>query len=471
MIVKASVTITWDGGGNGTSWSDPLNWSTNVVPVSTDEVLIATAATVNITEPITVKSLIIGVPGGNVASVLNFSYDAISVGPLTINDGNLTVYPGATITHTIASGLTIVGRININVETGNANIYGAISANSKGYGSSFGPGVGINIYNGTGGGAHAGFGGNGQAYAGGTTTYGDYKLPDKLGSGGGRYNADAGGNGGGAIKLSVTGTLLVNGSISANGDQGITGDQGTGGGAGGSIWLNVGALTGSSTISTNGGNAIDANWDGGGGGGGRIALYYTSNDIPLTSITSYGGRPLGGDYNAQKGGAGTIFMKSTVAANGNLIIDNYQTDWNQTNPFKVAYTVLPTSLTVDNLTITKFSDITYGSTINVTNTFLIDQYSYFNDTSSIITNTLSILNGSTFSNTSSTTTSTLSVLNNSILYNQSTASFVYSTLNWTGGKLVDNGGTLALLSGGGDLTVPATSTLDSNVARSYSNVI
>ncbi|MEI7579825.1 MAG: fibronectin type III domain-containing protein, partial [bacterium] len=130
---------------------------------------------------------------------------------------------------------------------------------------------------------------------------------------------------------------------------------------------------------------------------------------------------------------------------------NYQTDWYQTDPFKVAYTVLPTNFTVDNLTVTKFSDITYGSTINVTNTFLIDQYSYF-------------------SSTGSTTTNTLSVLNNSILYNQSTASFVYSTLNWTGAGLVDNGGTFAFLSGGGDLTVPATSTLESNVPRSYTNV-
>ena len=36
-----SQTIEWTGNGDGINWSDPLNWSTNNLPTSTDDVLIA----------------------------------------------------------------------------------------------------------------------------------------------------------------------------------------------------------------------------------------------------------------------------------------------------------------------------------------------------------------------------------------------------------------------------------------------
>ncbi len=31
------LAITWDAGGDGTSWSDPLNWSTNQLPSTNDQ--------------------------------------------------------------------------------------------------------------------------------------------------------------------------------------------------------------------------------------------------------------------------------------------------------------------------------------------------------------------------------------------------------------------------------------------------
>jgi len=33
------ATITWDGGGDGVNWDSPNNWSTNTVPLSTDDVV------------------------------------------------------------------------------------------------------------------------------------------------------------------------------------------------------------------------------------------------------------------------------------------------------------------------------------------------------------------------------------------------------------------------------------------------
>ena len=101
----------------------------------------------------------------------------------------------------------------------------------------------------------------------GGSTYGSVTAPVDRGSGGGNYSPSApGGAGGGAIRMNVTGALLVNGRISANGGAGI--GQGTGGGSGGSVWLTAGTLAGAGTISANGGAGNEL---GGGGGGGRVA--------------------------------------------------------------------------------------------------------------------------------------------------------------------------------------------------------
>src|SRR5690349_10625040 len=42
------AAVSWDGGGNGTSWSDPLNWSTNSLPGLNDDVLIDVPGNVTI---------------------------------------------------------------------------------------------------------------------------------------------------------------------------------------------------------------------------------------------------------------------------------------------------------------------------------------------------------------------------------------------------------------------------------------
>ncbi len=49
--------VTWDGGGDGTSWSDPLNWSTDAVPTGSDDVALTTAVTINLDIPATVHDL------------------------------------------------------------------------------------------------------------------------------------------------------------------------------------------------------------------------------------------------------------------------------------------------------------------------------------------------------------------------------------------------------------------------------
>ncbi len=39
----SAATVSWDGGGDGETWSDPLNWSGDAVPGATDNVVIDVA--------------------------------------------------------------------------------------------------------------------------------------------------------------------------------------------------------------------------------------------------------------------------------------------------------------------------------------------------------------------------------------------------------------------------------------------
>ena len=129
-----------------------------------------------------------------------------------------------------------------------------------------------------------------------------------------------GGSGGGCIKLDIDGSLVLNGTISADGENG---KQGTypasyrwagGGGSGGSIWIDAGAITGSGEITANGGDGGFTDLAGGGGGG-RIALYYNEYDFSGNCLAIGGiGRTVGG--------TGTIFMKSPTQQYGSLIFDN-----------------------------------------------------------------------------------------------------------------------------------------------------
>jgi hypothetical protein len=180
---------------------------------------------------------------------------------------------------------------------------GAINVDGKGTGLGLGTAPGASIANKGAGGGHGGAGGNSQSGALGGTNYGSITQPVLRGSGGG-----AGANtyingceGGGAIRLTVGGTLTVAGSLSANGNPGIQDDSG--GGAGGGIWLTAGALTGSGNIFAEGGDG-DL-FGGGGGAGGRIAIYAPTNTFAgLLSV-------IGGD-GATAGGLGTIFITTNL---------------------------------------------------------------------------------------------------------------------------------------------------------------
>ncbi len=191
---------------------------------------------------------------------------------------------------------------------------GGISLNGQGSPAGEGtgtPGVRVSTY-GSGGGGYGGAGGSGPDGATGGKAYGSTAAPTDVGSGGGlnpEFGVNSGiGAGGGALQMSVDGTLTLDGQLSADGEPGLA----SGGGSGGSLWLAARVLTGAGLISANGGAGDGAS---GGGGGGRVALYFATNEFKGV-FSARGGA--GSNY----GGAGTIYISASNGPPAQVIVDN-----------------------------------------------------------------------------------------------------------------------------------------------------
>src|SRR5690606_20972661 len=162
------------------------------------------------------------------------------------------------------------------------------------------------------GGSHGGRGGYYESQLSGPV-YGEYQTPSDVGYGGRNSSTNGTGSirGGGAIKLTAD-ELIVEGSILANGSD-VGPNTSHGAGAGGSIWLDVGALSSVSggEIQANGGRPYGS-YIGGGGGGGRIAIYYEVLEFEQNNIVALGG--LRGSTSSTHGAPGTVFIKDKTGA-------------------------------------------------------------------------------------------------------------------------------------------------------------
>ena len=172
-------------------------------------------------------------------------------------------------------------------------------------------------------GSHGGNGGSGNSYG---------NFMDPYYSGESCYCKDYGvdgnnqrGAGGGVVRIDAgTGNLNINGTISVDGETTGSGHYCSNAGAGGSIYLKGGALTGAATLSARGGGATSAGGNGNGGGGGRIAIYGSTFSGNFTGIANMTGfiKAWGGKGNTRHGSAGTIFIKDREEAYGDLLLHN-----------------------------------------------------------------------------------------------------------------------------------------------------
>jgi len=252
-----------------------------------------------------------------------------TIGSFSTTTPNLIVRNGAagqtsttmtfpTITVLSNSTLALSGNLTVTsnalIQTGGSIQTDGLGFNSSANGSS--TLISSGIYYG-GGGGNAGYGGNGgtnNARGGAAPTFGSTTSPTTAGGQGGGSGssfAPFGGVGGGALRITVNGSLTNNGRISSEGKSGF--GNYAGGGGGGSVMMTLGNFYGNGAVSANGGAGVLPG--GGGGGGGRISITLNSN-LFTGPITAFGGS--GANY----GGAGTVYIKTNSAQNGVLTADN-----------------------------------------------------------------------------------------------------------------------------------------------------
>jgi hypothetical protein len=150
-----AAAITWDGGGDGTTWTSKNNWSDDAIPGDDDDITLSGGITVQLPSSTTINSLTI-----SGSSTLTFTYDAMdaenegaSPAALIIDAGNLQIDVGSKINHS-AGTTVVVGSIYIDVQAGTALINGDIDADESGYIYDEGPGQGTNATGFSSGGGH-----------------------------------------------------------------------------------------------------------------------------------------------------------------------------------------------------------------------------------------------------------------------------------------------------------------------------
>jgi hypothetical protein len=288
----------WDNDSEDGYWSNPNNWSDDILPAAGDFVVFNANCVDDCSGDEIADNLEHILLDFGYTGTLTIEQDSINggdtltvTGDVTVSDGTIvceadpTAIGSGTVEDPHGEGIIINAA---NVAVGES---GHISGDGQGFSENQGPGVGdSSSENNVGaGGGHGGNGGNGFNCLGGLP-YGLEWEPTSLGSGGAAYTS-GGGSGGGAIKLEVTDTTTVNGTVSANGTDWY--EPCAGGGAGGSIWIVADTVDGTGSITAVGGNGCAS--DGGGGSGGRICISTTTSTYGGTKSVSGGTGFDGGD--------------------------------------------------------------------------------------------------------------------------------------------------------------------------------
>ncbi len=354
--VGVSGNVNWDfetdvaiwTGGTAGSFNSVSSWSTGRVPGADTAVVISAGdgetatATLPAGSPMTFKSLTVKAGSGGTAKfvadspvVIRESIDIQANGVVELNafdengtspnivTNNVRIRSGGILSHTGPND-TESKKLHIRcLGTFTVDAGGAVDVTAKGYTEKHGIGW-VRCYP-----MHAGtasdYASNGtyaNKYA-----YGSVRTPTEYGSGAG---AGEGTYGGGTAILEVPRIIDLAGSIVSTGNW-----HGISGGAGGSILIRCGAITGNGLISAAGGNGHSNQGDFSGSGG-RIAIYRTDaarlNDFTGTITTMYRKIPNYGITAA----CGTIYYEDPddEPGRGTLVVDNggysvsFYTDFN-----------------------------------------------------------------------------------------------------------------------------------------------
>jgi len=333
-------------------------------------------------------------PGG--AGTVYLKTDADPVGQVLVDNGGLAgtntplslpgpldlTISGGAIVHPVSGGLIlnslVVGESSsLTMPPASTNLdvavlhdatvqpYGEISVNGKGSLLSQGLGAGLTASGYGSGGGYGGSGGASGTMPGGVA-YGSAQTPTDAGSGGGAGSVatPGGSEGGGAIRLSVAGALLVEGTISANGNVGL--QDNSGGGSGGSIWITSGLVGGSGQLLAQGGGG--ELFGGGGGGGGRVAVYKLTNHfqglISASGGPGFSSGATGSVYGATFGGNLLVVAQTPVGVVSNAVSQvilsfNSPVDPESFSAQDVQLTTPNGPMPSTNMTVSPFNSTTY----------------------------------------------------------------------------------------------------------------
>ena len=225
----------------------------------------------------------------------------ISAESVYMRAGVLNIEAGATMTSSAKDRPTDT----IDSPTGSGFPY-SISSTPTGAGHAS-PGGGI--YNGSG---HVVFSGGNY--------YDSLYRPTERGSAGGQSPSHNGGRGGGVIDLKIATSLLVDGKVTTDGSDG---DSTSGGGSGGTIYIQSQDLEGHGLYTSVGGSGVC------GGSGGRIAFWLDTQIYFFGSYQTTGGAG-SSQTDLTTGGPGSVYINDTRYGRPyhQLILDNNARSWN-----------------------------------------------------------------------------------------------------------------------------------------------
>ncbi|MBI3299307.1 MAG: hypothetical protein HYZ75_14160 [Elusimicrobia bacterium] len=328
------MPVDWTGAGDGSSWSDPANWSPPGVPDAASEVVISsplvvasssipvTAASLDLGAAATAQlqlatgTLVVGLLRVRAGSNLLFlSTQTARAGTFQVDAGGLVDQFGpvsqATTAVTIAAEVFTLAA-GATVQAGGRGFVGGVAASG---GSGPGPGGAGTGGTGGGGGGHGGAGGGGGLSVNGGAAYGSRSLPTTMGSGGGGGLAPCTGGAGGGVVRILASTATLDGTILADGAGGSGGcTQAGGAGAGGSILIEAVSVLGGGSLFARGGTggAGGAGRGGGGGGGGRVAMLSTGLNLSAVTVSSASGAGGPAANSGAGGAAGSAFVDPKV---------------------------------------------------------------------------------------------------------------------------------------------------------------